>query len=326
MSGWDAPHSLPWLPSAERHVALWDEVGEQLTLALGDLDERTVVVVQVGTLSSADRTWLPGRFLQFTIDLATGDRTMVAEASGAKHELAAVAKPQTVSDEFTRLGWPMNPDLHTYSRRFEWPEQIGTAVMQSLEIIRGLWRTPAPGGVQIAKRRLAGPAGGESDAGESTREASMDSADPLSPLEAHPEAELYYPTSRHDALIQIAQWVTTAPNVKVQVALDDEGLTEALLITLDGQTVSLLGHLELPEVRLVVPIGADPELTASLTPEFLRDLYDSGAGTGAIWVSGEYVNVGMTLAVTSMARSGVLHQINALLRAAGEIEQLAREG
>ena len=302
--------SMPWLAAAAEHRALWDDFVAELTNALGDLDDHTVVVVDVGTLSSDGSTWVPGRYLQYAVHQVDGDRAMIAEASGPERLPDAVPQSDELSAAFSQKGWPLNRELLNHARVFVWPEQIGDAVQDSLDIVRDLWRTPSPTAVTIDKRRLAELLGDGSVTGQSG---------------AGGGDLIFWPLSRGEALARISQWASAELGALVEPGLDDQGITESLVMSVRGRTLLVIGYPQSPLVRIEVQASDNPDVIARATPDFLRGLFDSGAGAGAVWVSDGYLRLGLTLAVDAMTREGMVSQIVALLLAADELEEMLSE-
>ncbi len=144
------PRSLPWLPEimslTGTSLGLWEPVSSRLVSELGDLDRNTFLILEAAVPSAANGELAWGRYLQYSVADVDGDRRLVAEASSLKYQPAEVAHSGNVAARINALGWRYSEDNH--QRIFMWPEDISTAVTQSLIILTELWRIVHPNQLQ----------------------------------------------------------------------------------------------------------------------------------------------------------------------------------
>ncbi len=140
------PRSLPWLreiiSTTDTSLGLWEPASSRLVKELGDLDSNTFLILEAAVPSAANGELAWGRYLQYSIADVDRDRRLVAEASSLNYQPAEVAHSGNVAARINALGWRRSDGNH--QRIFMWPEDISTAVTQSLIILSELWRIVHP--------------------------------------------------------------------------------------------------------------------------------------------------------------------------------------
>ncbi|MEI6624010.1 MAG: hypothetical protein WCP28_19125 [Actinomycetes bacterium] len=196
MSQW--PASLPWLQSASESfgdaASVWNDLEVSLAGELGNLEVGQFLILNAKVAAAGTGELAPGRYVQFNLVRRNGDRVLVAEASSARFQPAAVRHGRGVIAQLDRMGWRLDPVGGNHQYLYPWPEDIGRAAQDSLAILRDLWSIPHPELVQWNRQGMAAPNGSTEPAAGSAESA----------LGAGP---VFEPDSPEDLIAKVRLWL-----------------------------------------------------------------------------------------------------------------------
>lgn len=148
-SGSDGP--LGWLPetqvSRQAGLSVWQPFEDRLTHILGSLTDGSFLICEILTKAPDGRS---GRkYLQYALVAGDSGRQLTAEASALRFQSVLDENAGAQQALIDAMGWTRPDETSNHGREFPWPLAIASAVSESTQILRDVWKVQHPSQVMF---------------------------------------------------------------------------------------------------------------------------------------------------------------------------------